>query len=309
MKKIDDFDLKLNCCPMCEAIEIKKFMNYFHFKKLVYFKCGSCDLVFQNPTFSKIKWYKFYLEDYRQLYESHKEPTDFVLKRQNERANVYSNFIFETIGNIKIENHLDIGSSAGVFLKKIKDKFQIVNSIGIEPGIDYSKIALKNFVIYNSIEEVLETNLKFDLISLCHVLEHIPSPKDFMIKASSLLNENGLLFIEVPNMGSRITSFEIAHPICLNLYSLNSLLEGIGFEIKKYWLHGQPSEPNLKSEKYLAVIAVKKNFTNHNKTNEFKKLSMNKLVWDSYNSSTLWKHIIKFIYFRILSFFGSTQSK
>ena len=296
-------------CPLCGSMKIEKFMTFFHFKKVVYYRCDLCDLVFQNPTFSKIKWNKFYLEDYRELYESHKEPTDFVLKRQNERANVYSNFIFETIGKKKIENHLDIGSSAGVFLKKMKEKFQIVNSIGIEPGIDYSKIALKNFVIYNSIEEVLETNLKFDLISLCHVLEHIPEPRDFMNKVCSILSEDGSIFIEVPNMESRITSFEIAHPICLNLYSLNYLLENIGFEIKKYWLHGQPSEPNLNSEKYLAIIAVRKDTIENKKINEFKKISINKLVWDSYSSSTLWKHILKFIYYRIALIFGSTQTK
>ena len=309
MKKIEEFDVVLDNCPLCGSIKLKKFMTFFHFKKIVYFKCDVCDLVFQNPTYTKSKWDKFYIEDYRDLYESQKEPTDFVLKRQKERANVYSNFISETFGNGMIENHLDIGSSAGVFLEKIKEKFQIVNSIGIEPGFDYKKIALKKFEIYNSIEDVLETNLKFDLISLCHVLEHIPEPKDFMNKVSLLLNENGSIFIEVPNMESRITSFEIAHPICLNLYSLSHLFDNIGFEIKKYWLHGQPSEQNLDSEKYLAIIAVRKNSINHNQTNEFKKLSINKLVWDSYSSSTLWKHILKFIYYRIALIFGSTQTK
>jgi SAM-dependent methyltransferase len=303
MKK---FDKIIHCCPSCNSSNTPNFLKYHHKFNIDYCKCNDCDLVFQNPTYSKESWIQFYVEEYREVYESQKIPSEFVLNRQVQRSLVYENLIKEVVNN-NMSSHLDIGSSAGVFLEKIKVAFNIKTSIGIEPGFEYGKLAKQNFQIFKTIDEVLGLGKKFDLITLCHVLEHIPDLRTFLQNTNTILNDNGYLFIEVPNMNSRINSLELAHPICFNFYSIDKLLKSEGFKIVKIWFHGLPSESRTDSKKYMALIAVKENTKLAETTLHRSKLRINEVLWDSTYSTSIFKHYFKFIRFRIEIFIGIRQ--
>jgi hypothetical protein len=54
--------------------------------------------------------------------------------------------------------------------------------------------------IFSSIHE-LEPKLRFNLITLWHVLEHIPNPVEELQRLSDILTDDGILFISVPNFG------------------------------------------------------------------------------------------------------------
>jgi 2-polyprenyl-3-methyl-5-hydroxy-6-metoxy-1,4-benzoquinol methylase len=54
----------------------------------------------------------------------------------------------------------------------------------------------EGFNIYGSLDEV---ELKFDVITMFHVLEHLKTPVEYLKKLSSKLKDNGKLIIEVPN--------------------------------------------------------------------------------------------------------------
>lgn len=45
----------------------------------------------------------------------------------------------------------------------------------------------------------MNSNKKFDLIILRHVLEHTPNPKNVIYKLHKLLNKGGKILIESPN--------------------------------------------------------------------------------------------------------------
>ena len=301
---IKKFDKKIHSCPSCNTSNTKIFLKYHHKVDIDYCKCDDCDLVFQNPTYSKESWIQFYVEEYREIYESQKIPSYFVLNRQIQRSLVYENLIKEVVKN-NISSHLDIGSSAGVFLEKIKFAFNLKASIGIEPGFEYSKIAKQNFQIFRTIDEVLDK--KFDLITMCHVLEHIPDPRTILQIINTILVDNGYLFIEVPNMNSRINSLELAHPICFNFYSIKKLLKSEGFKIVKIWFHGLPSESRIESQKYMALIAVKENTKLAETTLHPSRLRMNEILWDSTYSTSIFKHYFKYVKYRIEIFMGIRQ--
>lgn len=40
--------------------------------------------------------------------------------------------------------------------------------------------------------------LRFDLVTLAHVLEHLPDPRSALVKMHQRLSSKGLLFVEVP---------------------------------------------------------------------------------------------------------------
>ena len=53
--------------------------------------------------------------------------------------------------------------------------------------------------------EDLDVSEQFDVVVMCHVLEHVFSPMSFLRKAYSILNKQGIVFVEVP--------FELYTPI------------------------------------------------------------------------------------------------
>jgi len=106
----------------------------------------------------------------------------------------------------KDKNLLDIGCGTGEFLVACeKDGW---NVIGVEPNLDanavtISKIGNEN-LIFDSLEQVVNVSKskKFDVITMWHVLEHVPNLEETIKILSNLLSENGVLLVAVPNFKS-----------------------------------------------------------------------------------------------------------
>ena len=56
-----------------------------------------------------------------------------------------------------------------------------------------------DLTVFSNIEEIKQKNIKFDYITLFHVIEHIKDPSQILLDLSKLLNDNGEMIIEVPN--------------------------------------------------------------------------------------------------------------
>lgn len=94
---------------------------------------------------------------------------------------------------------LDVGAGTGDFLLTAKNRDWDVE--GIEPNQN-AKIRAqeKGIDLYPTLEKLLRK--KYDVITLWHVLEHLPNLDDQIDKLVSLLNEKGTLVIAVPNFKS-----------------------------------------------------------------------------------------------------------
>jgi SAM-dependent methyltransferase len=78
----------------------------------------------------------------------------------------------------------------------------------------------------------------FRVITLFHVLEHLPDPREYLVKARDLLEDGGLLVVEVPNHGGPgfrllgVRHFCVDYPNHLFFFtppSLENLLRSCGF--------------------------------------------------------------------------------
>ncbi|MDP5061449.1 MAG: class I SAM-dependent methyltransferase [Maribacter sp.] len=97
------------------------------------------------------------------------------------------------------KNLLDIGCGTGEFLINAKKKNW--KTVGVELNDSARKKATdKNLEIHRSLNAI--NNQKFDVITLWHVLEHLPDLDKQINNIVSLLNENGTLIIAVPNYKS-----------------------------------------------------------------------------------------------------------
>ena len=94
---------------------------------------------------------------------------------------------------------LDIGAGTGDFLTVLKnDGWQIT---GIEPNEKAKAIAISKGITFADSLEGLQNN-SFDVITMWHVLEHVPDVEKQISELKRLLKPNGTIFIAVPNFNS-----------------------------------------------------------------------------------------------------------
>ena len=135
---------------------------------------------------------------------------------------------------------MDVGAGFGTFCEEIKKSGFFEKVIAIEPTPDLAETCRKRNIetIEKEIENV-KMNEKVDVITNFEVIEHLFSPKEFLIGCRNQLSDNGLIVITCPN----INGFDVStlmglsntidheHVNYFNPESLSMLLSSCGFEI------------------------------------------------------------------------------
>ena len=144
------------------------------------------------------------------------------------------------IGRDHSHSILDIGCNDGTFLDTLKNQgYQ--NLHGIEPTLDAYEAAMsKHSCIHNTffsraIATELFTKAYFNIITTRQVLEHVTDLQDFLAGIHSILKEDGLLVIEVPDSSWNLENLDYAlweeHVNYFTLTTLNLLLKSCGFNL------------------------------------------------------------------------------
>jgi 2-polyprenyl-3-methyl-5-hydroxy-6-metoxy-1,4-benzoquinol methylase len=94
---------------------------------------------------------------------------------------------------------LDIGAGTGDFLLECKNQNWEIH--GIEPNDKAKTIAIGKGINFAENIESLENN-SFDVITMWHVLEHVPDVEHQIAELKRLLKPNGTIIIAVPNFKS-----------------------------------------------------------------------------------------------------------
>jgi 2-polyprenyl-3-methyl-5-hydroxy-6-metoxy-1,4-benzoquinol methylase len=94
---------------------------------------------------------------------------------------------------------LDIGAGTGHFLNLAQKNAWKVT--GIEPNDGARKVAVEKGISFAENIQALEKN-SFDVITLWHVLEHVPDLDEQIIQLKRVLKPNGTIIIAVPNFRS-----------------------------------------------------------------------------------------------------------
>lgn len=94
---------------------------------------------------------------------------------------------------------LDIGAGTGDFLLEAKN--QNWDILGIEPNDKAKGIAAGKGIKFGDTIEKLESN-SFDVITMWHVLEHVPDVEHQVAELKRLLKPSGTIIIAVPNFKS-----------------------------------------------------------------------------------------------------------
>ncbi len=192
----------------------------------------------------KIKLLKHYFNSY---YKNHLPKSESEWSKVLDTININMSKYFNVLE--KDANILDAGCGVG-YLEQylIKDGFKNIHAIDIsqeqieiakklmnENGINYEgKVKFRNTDIF---EELNQTNIKYDIISLIDVLEHFKKYEAFEILelAYTALKKSGTILIRVPNMEDPIHAspnfyLDFTHEIGFTRSSLKQCLLATGFE-------------------------------------------------------------------------------
>jgi 2-polyprenyl-3-methyl-5-hydroxy-6-metoxy-1,4-benzoquinol methylase len=190
---------RLEACPLCKGTTFHPFLlckdhtttgELFHVEQ-----CNTCNLVLTNPRPVPSDARKYYQSN---SYISHtSKATGIVDYIYLIFRHLTLRWKFRLIKKyLKANTLLDVGCGTGHFLKHCKDRG--VTNMGIEVSDDARKIAIKNSLrVEKSIQDL--PNEKFSVITLWHVLEHIYNLEETLIQLKARLEENGIIFIAVPN--------------------------------------------------------------------------------------------------------------
>ncbi len=254
-------------CILCGSGQSEEFAKVESFGyPLVYSQCENCGLIFQSSDASQAVDKDFYTETYRQIYQANVEPTKKDLWVQEKRALTLA-ALLQTLKVQPRNRILDIGASAGLLLETFEkalmsempqatmDHLSSGEVVGVEPGDAYRSYAeQRGLKMFASLEDLLDSNpQKFNLISMIHVLEHLPDPVGTLeLIRKELLQDDGILLLEVPNFYAH-DSYELAHLACYTPHTLQQALRQAGYHVFFFQRHGFPRSSLLNL--YLTLCA------------------------------------------------------
>lgn len=228
-------------CPACGGNDARlKYEKYF----LEYQECSKCQTLYINPrpTPHVLEWfYKGSVNyDYWNKYI-------FPASEDARRSRIFVPRVEKVLAfcekyNLPTDSLLEIGCAFGTFCEEMKSRGRFKRIVGIEPtpGLAQTSRSKGIEVIEDIIENVSfpETE-RFDVVVNFEVIEHIFSPRDFIVQSKKLLKKGGLFIVTCPNgMGfdfvvlkEKCNSMDHEHLNYFNPDSLSLLLQHCGFEV------------------------------------------------------------------------------
>lgn len=200
--------------------------------------CKNCGLSYLSPRLDKESYTDFYRYEYDRLYRSdihRSKPKRTTLPNPIEARLDRLGVLNESSGKI-----LEIGSGAGENLLHFKSLFPKAELYAIEPSEVSKKILQDNEVTWigGDVDQEWEGGYQktFDIVIMRHVLEHFMDPVAAMSKVKSVLAENGIVYVAVPNnlyptQDLRDSWFRNVHTYYFNKHSLKNLCKLVGLKL------------------------------------------------------------------------------
>jgi len=145
----------------------------------------------------------YYAEEYRKEYSHNAEEAS---TNAREIFDVYKSYQSERLKEVTPElglskSLLEVGASSGQFLTHVKDLVYKVDAIELDEACcEFLKNELGIAVDSNFLRESVFADELYDVVCAFQVLEHVPDPVSFIRDLKQSTKEDGVIFVEVPNL-------------------------------------------------------------------------------------------------------------
>ncbi len=228
-------------CPVCQAtgfeVAFDAIDHTVSHESFSVQRCTTCGFLSTTPRPDQAHIGRYYIS---QAYISHvekpvglKDTIYHHIRRNAIRSKQALIAKYKPKGRV-----LDIGCGTGDFLAYMQSKGYAVQ--GIEVSANARQIALsKGVEVLSDLNQVPQTPI-WDVVTLWHVLEHVPDPREVLLQIQARIAPGGLLVIAVPDneswdchhYGTRWAAWDVPrHLFHFRRKDVGSLLKSCGFEL------------------------------------------------------------------------------
>jgi 2-polyprenyl-3-methyl-5-hydroxy-6-metoxy-1,4-benzoquinol methylase len=196
--------------------------------------CKGCGLIKSHPLPSADVLENYYKNQYRADYKGARTPKRKHIFRYASYALTRLNHL--TKAGFTSGRLVDVGSGSGefVFLAQ-KAGYDVV---GLEPHEGYARYTQNTFGVDIQNATLEKANIppqSVDIVTLHHVLEHLPDPVASLQNMRTWLKPEGVILVDVPDIEADRHApsrrFHIAHLYNFNHATLKWTLEKAGFQV------------------------------------------------------------------------------
>jgi len=243
----------LTACPICKSEQIgpyaMKFQKGFpHNSRTI---CKSCGIVFANPVADEQELNAFYKNYYD---KGNFGNLQYKQKTISQFENIQKATIQELLKldrNVKYYtgegNYLDVGFGLGFHLYIAQKLGYHVYGTELDKDcIDFVQPYILTAQLYNGdLLSAKYENNQFNIINICHVIEHLIDPNSYLLELNRIVKNEGLIIVSTPNIGAlayqifRVVNFlgfkiplivdGLEHTVIFNQKNLRTVIQNHGF--------------------------------------------------------------------------------
>jgi 2-polyprenyl-3-methyl-5-hydroxy-6-metoxy-1,4-benzoquinol methylase len=222
-------------CPLCGSDATEPLSDWDRrFKRLSHVKCADCALIRHEFMPSEAELGRYYASTYRADYQrAHDGPSERHVRKRHAEAGPRL---------ARLSRHLtpgaalvDFGCGSGEF---IEDALAAgFDARGFEPGADYARYARdrRGLSVENCGWQDYSVSAPVDAVTTFHVFEHLTAPLDALRRVQGWMKEDGLFYIEVPDMNNALHKgfgcLHMAHTLGFSRHTIELMGAMAGMEV------------------------------------------------------------------------------
>lgn len=200
--------------------------------------CRACGFAFATNVPSRDDYEAYYAANLRYTYEGSRNVSEGLVAIHRDSFEFVHRLLAEQDGvGATARRVLDVGCSTGHLLSFFR-RAGYERVLGLDPAPECRPLAERLYdveVVTGSLSG-FSAEAPFDVVLLSSVLEHLPDPRAALDRVASLVKEDGLVFVQVPDaahfgieMKEPFLEFSIEHINYFTRESLEGLMARAGF--------------------------------------------------------------------------------
>jgi 2-polyprenyl-3-methyl-5-hydroxy-6-metoxy-1,4-benzoquinol methylase len=203
-------------------------------------RCARCRLMRTNPRPTPAWTAHFYDPRYNAFAQT--QGRDFFYAATDNRIPGYRRLLRFLQGRTRPgAKLLDVGCASGVFVKEAREHgFDAWGCDYSDAAVAYGKIQYGLNLFHSSAEAVDAADDSYDVVTMLHVIEHLPQPVAVLREMHRILKPGGILFLETPNYWAHYL-IEKRLPFLIRVYARLTKREGLPWVPFDHLYHWTPA--------------------------------------------------------------------
>jgi 2-polyprenyl-3-methyl-5-hydroxy-6-metoxy-1,4-benzoquinol methylase len=206
-------------------------------------RCDPCGIAWAVPRLGQTELDRFYNDG---AYWDGAADNPFLLAHQRVQARVRLRTVAPLVRHLPAVRVLDVGAGNALiadelptFLAAGQASYTLLEP---DPGRRASNLAKALPFPVCAIDSLGANTGPYEVIFLNHVLEHVADPVALLRELGALLDERGILYVEVPNLDNQYKDDVFPHVQFFSSRSLRAVAERAGLECVDATSFGRPAE-------------------------------------------------------------------